>query len=53
MNIPFFTHRPMGTLIIARHHESEWNARGLWTGTRDVHLTEYGFEKSKEMGALD
>jgi 2,3-bisphosphoglycerate-dependent phosphoglycerate mutase len=41
-----------GTLIIARHHESEWNKKGMWTGTRDVHLTEYGFEKSKEMGAL-
>ena len=41
-----------GTLIIARHHESEWNKKGLWTGTRDVHLTEYGFLKSSEMGAL-
>ena len=41
-----------GTLIIARHHESEWNKKGLWTGTRDVHLTEYGFLKSAEMGEL-
>ncbi|MHB1163150.1 MAG: 2,3-bisphosphoglycerate-dependent phosphoglycerate mutase [Minisyncoccota bacterium] len=41
-----------GTLIIARHHESEWNKKGLWTGTRDVHLTEYGFSKSNEMGEL-
>lgn len=41
-----------GTLIIARHHESEWNKKGMWSGTRDVHLTEYGFEKSNEMGAL-
>jgi 2,3-bisphosphoglycerate-dependent phosphoglycerate mutase len=39
-----------GTLIIARHHESEWNKHGLWTGTRDVHLTPYGFEKSEDMG---
>lgn len=39
-----------GTLLIARHHESEWNKKGIWTGTRDVHLTPYGFEKSKEMG---
>lgn len=45
MNLP-------GTLIIARHHESEWNKKGMWTGTRDVHLTQYGFEKSNEMGAL-
>lgn len=41
-----------GTLIIARHHESEWNKKGKWTGTRDVHLTEYGFAKSAEMGEL-
>ncbi len=41
-----------GTLIIARHHESEYNKKGLWTGTRDVHLTPYGLQKSKEMGAL-
>ena len=41
-----------GTLIIARHHESEWNKKGLWTGSRDVHLTQFGLQKSKEMGAL-
>ncbi len=41
-----------GTLIIARHHESEWNKEGMWTGTRDVHLTQYGFLKSNEMGDL-
>jgi 2,3-bisphosphoglycerate-dependent phosphoglycerate mutase len=41
-----------GTLIIARHHESEWNKAGLWTGTRDVHLTPYGLKKSEEMGML-
>lgn len=40
----------MGKLIIARHHESEWNKVGLWTGWRDRHLTEYGFKKSSEMG---
>lgn len=42
----------MGTLIIARHHESDWNHKGLWTGLRDRHLTEYGFKKSEEMGKL-
>ncbi len=42
----------MGKLIIARHHESEWNKEGRWTGTRDVHLTPYGFKKSEEMGQL-
>ena len=42
----------MGTLIVARHHESEWNKSGQWTGIRDRHLTEYGFQKSTEMGSL-
>lgn len=42
----------MGTLLIARHHESEWNKRGIWTGSRDVHLTPYGFEMSAKMGLL-
>lgn len=42
----------MGKLIIARHHESEWNKLGLWTGMRDRHLTDYGFKKSEEMGCL-
>jgi 2,3-bisphosphoglycerate-dependent phosphoglycerate mutase len=42
----------IGKLILARHHESEWNKLGKWTGTRDRHLTEYGFEKSAEMGLL-
>ena len=41
-----------GKLIIARHHESEWNHLGKWTGTRDVHLTDYGFKKSEDMGFL-
>jgi len=42
----------MAKLIIARHHESEWNKLGQWTGIRDRHLTDYGFEKSTEMGEL-
>ena len=39
-----------GTLLIARHHESEWNKCGKWTGSRDIHLTPYGVEMSFEMG---
>ncbi len=42
----------MGKLIVVRHHESEWNKQGRWTGLRDRHLTEYGFQKSTEMGYL-
>lgn len=41
-----------GKLIVVRHHESDWNHKGLWTGVRDRHLTEYGFKKSEEMGCL-
>ncbi len=41
-----------GKLILARHHESEWNELGKWTGTRDIHLSEYGFKKSEDMGLL-
>ena len=39
-----------GKLIIARHHESEWNQLGKWTGQHDAHLTDYGFKKSEDMG---
>jgi 2,3-bisphosphoglycerate-dependent phosphoglycerate mutase len=42
----------MGKLILVRHHESEWNKKGLWTGIRNIRLTPYGFEKSAEMGLL-
>jgi 2,3-bisphosphoglycerate-dependent phosphoglycerate mutase len=41
-----------GKLLLARHHESEWNKLGLWTGSRDRRLTEYGFKKALEMGKL-
>lgn len=42
----------MGKLILARHHESEWNKLGKWTGLRDRHLDPYGFKKSEDMGLL-
>ena len=42
----------MGKLILARHHESEWNKEGKWTGLRDRHLDQYGFKKSEDMGLL-
>lgn len=41
-----------GKLILARHHESEWNKLGKWTGTRDRHLTDVGFKNSAAMGLL-
>lgn len=39
-----------GKLIIVRHGESEWNAKGVWTGTTDVHLTAKGRHESELMG---
>lgn len=39
-----------GTLYIARHGESEWNARGVWTGSTDVHLSEKGFKQAAQLG---
>lgn len=40
----------IGSLVVVRHGESEWNREGLWTGSRDIRLTPYGFETSKELG---
>ena len=42
----------MGRLIIARHHESKWNKIGVWTGSRDIGLTEHGRGMSAKMGTL-
>lgn len=41
-----------GILILARHQESEWNKVGRWTGSRDRHLTAFGFKKSEDIGLL-
>jgi 2,3-bisphosphoglycerate-dependent phosphoglycerate mutase len=41
-----------GKLILTRHHESEWNKAGIWTGTHDAKLTPYGVKMSKKMGSL-
>lgn len=40
----------MGTLLITRHCESEWNLLGKWTGTTDVHLSENGFNQAAQLG---
>ena len=39
-------------LLLARHHQSEYNKLGLWTGLHDPPLDVYGVGKSKEMSAL-
>ena len=37
----------MGYLVLVRHGQSEWNALGLWTGLRDVPLSEEGIEEAR------
>src|SRR6476660_4212452 len=37
----------MAYLVLVRHGESEWNTLGLWTGWRDVSLTEKGHAEAR------
>ena len=41
---------PLGKLILVRHTQSEWNEKGIWTGTRDAQLTQKGFEDARLLG---
>ncbi len=41
-----------GKLIIVRHHESEWNKLGKWTGIHDASLTPHGVEMAQKMGEV-
>ena len=36
-----------GTLVLVRHGQSEWNLKNLFTGWRDVDLTELGRQEAK------
>jgi 2,3-bisphosphoglycerate-dependent phosphoglycerate mutase len=38
----------MAHLVLVRHGQSEWNALGLWTGQRDVALTEQGKQEARK-----
>lgn len=40
----------MATLVLVRHGESEWNAKGLWTGWSDINLSENGREEARKAG---
>ncbi len=42
----------IGTLVLLRHGESDWNAKNLFTGWVDVPLTEKGIGEAKRGGAL-
>ncbi len=37
-------------LVLVRHGESEWNKKNLFTGWRDVDLTENGITEAREAG---
>jgi 2,3-bisphosphoglycerate-dependent phosphoglycerate mutase len=39
-----------GTLVLVRHGQSEWNLKNLFTGWRDVDLSELGHEEAKSAG---
>ncbi|APH70581.1 2,3-bisphosphoglycerate-dependent phosphoglycerate mutase [Aquibium oceanicum] len=41
-----------GTLVLVRHGQSEWNLKNLFTGWRDVDLTEKGHEEAKAAGRI-
>jgi 2,3-bisphosphoglycerate-dependent phosphoglycerate mutase len=38
-------------LVLVRHGQSEWNLKNLFTGWRDVDLTEQGVAEAKKAGA--
>ncbi|GAB2694772.1 phosphoglyceromutase [Thalassiella azotivora] len=40
------------TLVLLRHGESDWNAKNLFTGWVDVHLSEKGVEEARRGGEL-
>lgn len=42
----------MAYLVLVRHGESEWNAKGLWTGWTDIGLSEKGFAEARAAGEL-
>ena len=39
-----------GTLVLVRHGQSEWNLKNLFTGWRDVDLSEQGLAEAKSAG---
>jgi 2,3-bisphosphoglycerate-dependent phosphoglycerate mutase len=42
----------MGTLVLLRHGESEWNSKGLFTGWVDVGLAEKGRQEALAAGQM-
>jgi len=42
----------MAVLVLVRHGESTWNAKGIWTGWQDPPLSQKGMEEAKQAGEL-
>ncbi len=42
----------MGTLVLLRHGESEWNSKGLFTGWVDIELAPKGVQEAAHAGRL-
>src|ERR1700722_20992202 len=42
----------MGTLVLVRHGESEWNSKGLFTGWVDVPLAAKGVQEASAAGRM-
>ena len=40
----------MAYLVLVRHGETEWNAKGLWTGWTDIPLSAKGHEEARLAG---
>ena len=41
-----------GTMVLVRHGQSEWNKKNLFTGWRNVDLTEQGIAEAEEAGRV-
>jgi 2,3-bisphosphoglycerate-dependent phosphoglycerate mutase len=41
----------MGILVLVRHGQSEWNAKGLWTGWTDIPLSPEGEKQAFAIGS--
>lgn len=42
----------MAYLVLVRHGQSQWNAKGLWTGLTDIGLSEKGKEEAQKAGEV-
>lgn len=40
----------MAYLVLVRHGQSEWNIKGLWTGRKEVPLTDQGRKEAETVG---